>query len=53
MKDALRGNFDSGSTATVILIADRQILVANIGDSKALLCSEIHQPPREARGLDT
>lgn len=50
MKDAFRGNYVSGSTATVILTADSQILVANIGDSKALLCSEIHQSPREARG---
>lgn len=48
-KDAFRGNYVSGSTATVIITADSQILVANIGDSKALLCSEIHQSPHEAR----
>ena len=30
--------------ATVVLIADGQILVANIGDSKAFLCSEKFQP---------
>lgn len=50
MKEASRNNFDSGSTATVILIADGQILVANIGDSKAFLCSEIFQSPSEAKG---
>ncbi|KAM7521632.1 hypothetical protein LguiA_011534 [Lonicera macranthoides] len=48
-KEASRNNFDSGSTATVILIADGQILVANIGDSKAFLCSEIFQSPSEAK----
>ncbi|KAJ4848090.1 hypothetical protein Tsubulata_047020 [Turnera subulata] len=37
------------STATVVLIADGQILVANIGDSKALLCSEKFQSPAEAK----
>ncbi|CAI9107759.1 OLC1v1007201C5 [Oldenlandia corymbosa var. corymbosa] len=47
--DALRYNFHSGSTAAVILIADHQILVANVGDSKAFLCSEIHQSPFEAK----
>ncbi|XP_062178306.1 probable protein phosphatase 2C 51 isoform X3 [Alnus glutinosa] len=30
----------SGSTATVALLVDRQILIANVGDSKALLCTE-------------
>ncbi|KAM4087429.1 hypothetical protein ACJW30_10G176900 [Castanea mollissima] len=48
-KEASRRNLDSGSTATVILIADGQILVANIGDSKAFLCSEKFQPPAEAK----
>lgn len=51
MKEASRRNLDSGSTATVILIADGQILVANIGDSKAFLCSEKFQSPEEAKGL--
>ncbi|XP_047315868.1 uncharacterized protein LOC124919630 [Impatiens glandulifera] len=48
-KEASRDNLHSGSTATVILLADGQILVANIGDSKALLCSERFQSPAEAR----
>ncbi|KAK1412580.1 hypothetical protein QVD17_33952 [Tagetes erecta] len=48
-KEASRYNFDSGSTATVILIADSQILAANVGDSKAFLCSETFQSPPEAK----
>ncbi|XP_057508078.1 probable protein phosphatase 2C 51 isoform X5 [Actinidia eriantha] len=48
-KEASRENLDSGSTANVILIADGQILVANVGDSKALLCSEEFQSLSEAK----
>ncbi|KAK4848290.1 hypothetical protein QYF36_011360 [Acer negundo] len=48
-KEASRYNLDSGSTATVVLIAEGQILVANVGDSKALLCSENFQSPAEAK----
>ncbi|PPR89087.1 hypothetical protein GOBAR_AA31603 [Gossypium barbadense] len=48
-KEASRNNLASGSTATIILIADGQILVANIGDSKAILCSEKFHSPSEAR----
>lgn len=48
-KEAYGNNLGSGSTATVILIADGQILVANVGDSKALLCSEKFQSPAEAK----
>ncbi|KAF5789022.1 putative protein-serine/threonine phosphatase [Helianthus annuus] len=48
-KEASRYNFNSGSTAAVILIADNQILAANIGDSKAFLCSEMFQSPHEAK----
>ncbi|OMO77631.1 hypothetical protein CCACVL1_14928 [Corchorus capsularis] len=48
-KEASRKNLGSGSTATVILIADGQILVANIGDSKAILCSEKFHSPTEAK----
>ncbi|KAL3647831.1 hypothetical protein CASFOL_008799 [Castilleja foliolosa] len=47
--DASRYNISSGTTATVVLLADTQILVANIGDSKAFLCSEIFQSPSEAK----
>ncbi|KAK9945230.1 hypothetical protein M0R45_010755 [Rubus argutus] len=48
-KEASRENLDSGSTATVTLLADGQILVANIGDSKAFLCSEKFQSRAEAK----
>ncbi|XP_031373525.1 uncharacterized protein LOC116188362 isoform X3 [Punica granatum] len=48
-KEASRSNLNSGSTATVILVADGKILVANVGDSKALLCSERFQSPADAR----
>ncbi|KAL6500526.1 hypothetical protein OROHE_025892 [Orobanche hederae] len=48
-KDASRYNVSSGTTATVVLLADTQILVANLGDSKAFLCSEIYQSPSEAK----
>lgn len=40
MQEALQNNFESGSTATVVLIADGQIIAANVGDSKAFLCSQ-------------
>lgn len=50
MKDASRYNLNSGTTAAVVLLADAQILVANLGDSKAFLCSEVYQSPSEAKG---
>lgn len=52
LKEAYRKNIESGSTATVILLADGQILVANIGDSKAFLCSEKFHSPAEAKGFE-
>lgn len=48
-RDAFRHNFGSGSTATVILMAENQILVANIGDSKAFLCSEEFKSQEESK----
>ncbi|KAL3849901.1 hypothetical protein ACJIZ3_011783 [Penstemon smallii] len=48
-KDASRYNLSSGTTATVVLLADNQILVANVGDSKAFICSEAYQSPSEAK----
>ncbi|XP_074349991.1 uncharacterized protein LOC141689547 isoform X2 [Apium graveolens] len=48
-REASRNKFGSGSTATVVLIADDHILIANVGDSKAFLCSEIFQSPPEAK----
>ncbi|XP_045807659.1 probable protein phosphatase 2C 37 isoform X2 [Trifolium pratense] len=49
MKEASRNNLHSGSTATIVLVADDKILVANIGDSKAFICSENFQSPKEAK----
>lgn len=40
LQEALQKNLESGSTATVVLIVDGDILAANVGDSKALLCTE-------------
>ncbi|XP_019101765.1 PREDICTED: uncharacterized protein LOC104788671 isoform X2 [Camelina sativa] len=48
-KEASTRKLISGSTATVALIADGQLMVASIGDSKALLCSEIFETPEKAR----
>ncbi|KAI5390282.1 hypothetical protein KIW84_075546 [Lathyrus oleraceus] len=48
-EEASRNNIHSGSTATVVLVADDKFLVANIGDSKAFLCSENFQSPKEAK----
>ena len=45
MKEASRRNLDFGSTATVVLIADGQSLVTNIGDLEAFWGSEKFQPP--------
>lgn len=50
MKEAARNNLYSGSTAAVVLLVEGKILVANIGDSKALICSEKFQSPAEAKG---
>ncbi|KAG2558471.1 hypothetical protein PVAP13_8NG268000 [Panicum virgatum] len=49
MQEASQKHFESGSTATVVLIADGQIIAANVGDSKAFLCSEGHDPHRRNR----
>ncbi|XP_023638549.1 uncharacterized protein LOC17887207 isoform X2 [Capsella rubella] len=48
-KEASTRKLISGSTATIALIADGQLMVASIGDSKALLCSEKFETPEEAR----
>ncbi|KAL1539725.1 protein-serine/threonine phosphatase [Salvia divinorum] len=39
-KQALEKGYVSGSTAAVALLFEGQLLVANVGDSKALLCSK-------------
>ncbi|XP_028099039.1 putative protein phosphatase 2C 76 [Camellia sinensis] len=38
--EAFNNRYISGSTATIVLLVDGQILVASVDDSKALLCSE-------------
>ncbi|XP_062197155.1 uncharacterized protein LOC133900076 isoform X2 [Phragmites australis] len=48
-KEASRKSFESGSTATVVLIAGGQIIAANVGDSKAFLCSEGHDSHPQSR----
>ncbi|WZY87408.1 hypothetical protein YC2023_044143 [Brassica napus] len=47
--EASNRKLNSGSTATVALFADGQLMVASIGDSKALLCSGKFETPDEAR----
>ncbi|KAH9729684.1 putative protein phosphatase 2C 51 [Citrus sinensis] len=49
---ALENNHICGSTATIILMFDRQILVANVGDSKAFLFSDKIQSGQGAEGLN-
>ncbi|XP_058197311.1 probable protein phosphatase 2C 51 isoform X1 [Rhododendron vialii] len=38
-REAFDHGYVSGSTGTVVLLVDSQMLVASVGDSKALLCS--------------
>ncbi|KAM1023380.1 hypothetical protein ACFX2A_045258 [Malus domestica] len=51
-KVAFVENLNSGSTTTIILLLDGQILVTNIGDSKAFFCLENFQIPAEAKDRD-
>ena len=50
-QEASRKSLESGTTATIVLIVEGQILVANVGDSKAVLCSESHHSVCEYKGL--
>ncbi|KAB2628729.1 protein phosphatase 2C 51 [Pyrus ussuriensis x Pyrus communis] len=49
-EEASAKNISSGSAAMIVLLADGQILVANIGDSKPFLCSEKSMYPAESEG---
>ncbi|KAL6007246.1 hypothetical protein ACLOJK_032742 [Asimina triloba] len=49
-KEAYKYNLESGSTATIVLIAKGHVLVANVGDSKALLCSKCFRSSQEVKG---
>ena len=40
MQLALKRHLVAGTTATIALLMDNELLVANLGDSKAFLCSE-------------
>ncbi|PSS06372.1 Protein phosphatase 2C 51 [Actinidia chinensis var. chinensis] len=51
--EAFNNRYVSGSTATAVLLVDGQILVANVGDSKALLCSEKIKPALGDGGTST
>lgn len=51
VQEASRKGLESGSTATIVLLVEGQILVANVGDSKAVICSERHHRPCEYKGL--
>ncbi|KAL5729948.1 protein-serine/threonine phosphatase [Ranunculus cassubicifolius] len=39
-EEARRNNSLAGSTAVIVLIVDNHLLAVNVGDSKAILCSE-------------
>ncbi|KAL3849899.1 hypothetical protein ACJIZ3_011781 [Penstemon smallii] len=49
-KEALDKGYISGSTGIVVLLVNGQYLVANIGDSKAVLCSERIDSKHNAEG---
>ncbi|KAL5715505.1 protein-serine/threonine phosphatase [Ranunculus cassubicifolius] len=42
-------NIPAGSTAVVVLIVDNQLLVANVGDSRAIVCSETLKTPGDIK----
>ncbi|KAJ3697501.1 hypothetical protein LUZ61_001206 [Rhynchospora tenuis] len=50
--EAFLNGIESGSTAAVVLIADGQILAGNVGDSKAVLCSEDYEKDEKRVVLD-
>ncbi|KAL5717672.1 protein-serine/threonine phosphatase [Ranunculus cassubicifolius] len=48
-EEAHRNDIAAGSTAAVVLIVDNQMLVSNVGDSKAILCSETFKTPQDIK----
>ncbi|XVE68656.1 hypothetical protein DITRI_Ditri09bG0086300 [Diplodiscus trichospermus] len=53
-KEASKNGIVSGCTSVIVVVANNQILVANVGDSKVVLCSQkFHslQDIREATGV--
>ncbi|GER24868.1 protein phosphatase 2C family protein [Striga asiatica] len=48
--EALDKRYISGSTATIVLLVNGEFLVANIGDSKALLCSRKNLSTHDTEG---
>ncbi|KAG8376129.1 hypothetical protein BUALT_Bualt09G0031200 [Buddleja alternifolia] len=51
IQEAVKKNLASGTTAVIALLVDNQILVANVGDSKALLCSKDAQSSQNGGSL--
>lgn len=50
-QEAISNKYVSGSTATVVLLVDGRILVAHVGDTKAILCSKRSETDSEVEGL--
>ncbi|KAK3005537.1 hypothetical protein RJ639_017527, partial [Escallonia herrerae] len=48
--EALEKGLSAGTTATVAVLVHGQILVANVGDSKAILCSEKRDSHQKIKG---
>ncbi|XP_022868917.1 putative protein phosphatase 2C 50 [Olea europaea var. sylvestris] len=49
-QEALEKGYTSGSTLTLLLLVEGQILIANVGDSKAILCSHKIRSPDDTGG---
>ncbi|CAI9107764.1 OLC1v1007202C1 [Oldenlandia corymbosa var. corymbosa] len=52
-EEALKQDYISGSTGTVVLLVNGQALVGYVGDSKALLCSDPTQTSQVAEGISS
>ncbi|XWS75266.1 hypothetical protein CRYUN_Cryun01aG0071200 [Craigia yunnanensis] len=49
-KEVSKNGIVSGCTAAIVIVADNQILVANVGDSKVVLCSQKFHSREDIRG---